>query len=70
MEKSGIRALQLRLENLLRENGALQWLSTPLSTLKELLEEATDELQKQLGNEEYAEQKKKLMDEYKLIYSP
>lgn len=65
VEKSGIRALQLRLENLLRENGALQWLSTPLSTLKELLEEATDELQKQLGNEEYAEQKKKLMDEYK-----
>lgn len=70
VEKSGIRALQLRLENLLRENGALQWLSTSLSTLKELLEEATDELQKQLGNEEYAEQKKKLMDEYKLIYSP
>lgn len=65
VEKSGIRALQLRLENLLRENGALQWLSTPLSTLKELLEEATDELQKQLGNQEYAEQKKKLMDEYK-----
>ena len=65
VEKSGIRALQLRLENLLRENGALQWLSTPLSTLKELLEKATDELQKQLGNEEYAEQKKKLMDEYK-----
>lgn len=65
VEKSGIRALQLRLENLLRENGALQWLSTPLSTLKELLEKATDELQKQLGNEEYAEQKKKLMNEYK-----
>lgn len=65
VEKSGIRALQLRLENLLRENGALQWLSTPLSTLKELLEEATDELQKQLGNQEYAERRKKLMDEYK-----
>lgn len=65
VEKSGIRALQLRLENLLRENGALQWLSTPLSTLKELLDKATDELQKQLGNQEYAEQKKKLMDEYK-----
>ena len=65
VEKSGIRALQLRLENLLRENGALQWLSTPLSTLKELLEKATDELQKQLGNQEYAERRKKLMDEYK-----
>lgn len=65
VEKSGIQVLQRRLENLLQENGALQWLSTPLSTLKELLEEATDELQKQLGNEEYAEQKKKLMDEYK-----
>lgn len=65
VEKSGIRALQLRLENLLQENGALQWLSTPLSTLKELLEKATDELQKQLGNQEYAERRKKLMDEYK-----
>ena len=65
VEKSGIQVLQRRLENLLQENGALQWISTPLSTLKELLEEATDELQKQLGNEEYAEQKKKLMDEYK-----
>ena len=65
VEKSGIQVLQRRLENLLQENGALQWLSTPLSTLKELLEEATDELQKQLGNEEYAEQKKKLMNEYK-----
>ena len=49
MEKSGIQVLQRRLENLLQENGALQWISTPLSTLKELLEEATDELQKQLG---------------------
>ena len=65
VEKSGIQVLQRRLENLLQENGALQWLSTPLSTLKELLEEATDELQKQLGNEDYAEQKKKLMNEYK-----
>lgn len=65
VEKSGIQVLQRRLENLLQENGALQWLFTPLSTLKELLEEATDELQKQLGNQEYAEQKKKLMDEYK-----
>lgn len=65
VEKSGIQVLQRRLENLLQENGALQWISTPLSTLKELLEEATDELHKQLGNEEYAEQKKKLMDEYK-----
>lgn len=65
VEKSGIQVLQRRLENLLQENGALQWISTPLSTLKELLEEATDELQRQLGNEEYAEQKKKLMDEYK-----
>lgn len=70
VEKSGIQVLQRRLENLLQENGALQWLSTPLSTLKELLEKATDELQKQLGNQEYAEQKKKLMDEYKLICSP
>ena len=64
VEKSGIQVLQRRLENLLRENGALQWLSTPLSTLKELLEKATDELQKQLGNQEYAEQKKALREEY------
>ena len=64
VEKSGIQVLQCRLENLLQENGALQWLSTPLSTLKELLEKATDELQKQLGNQEYAEQKKALREEY------
>lgn len=54
VEKSNISALRSRIDQILMDTGAMEWLQAPISTLDACIAGAESQLYKQLGSDDYA----------------
>lgn len=61
VEKSNISALRSRIDQILMEQGAMKWLQAPITALDTCIGEAESQLYKQLGNDDYADERDVLL---------